>query len=154
MKKLIVLFFFVSTLANCYSQPDKVDLSDKVQLTYKDLLDLRLQILAAQMTSGSFRIIDMGRLDYPISISINEQNKIVFEIEKRLDNELTIEIQKEIIQEGFVFVKTAISELIRTDFPNLNFDYKQNLIGYWYFDRGVAAKAKWEKDKLEWIETK
>lgn len=151
MKKIILLTLMTISIGSCYSQYDKIGLSDKVQLTYKDFLNLRLQILATQITSGSYSIIDMGRLDYPVSISFDENNKIVFEVEKMLDSTLTLETQKEIIQEGFEFVNVAISELIRTDFSNLNFDCQNNIIGFWYFDRVVDAKAKWEKGKFEWI---
>jgi len=151
MKKTIVLIFFTLIIGNCYSQSEKVGLSDKVQLTYKDYLNLKLQILAAQMSSGSYIIIDIGRIDYPVSITINEQSKILFEIEKRLDTELAPETQKDIMEEGFVFVMTAISELIRRDFKNLNFDYQNDIIGYWYYNRIVSPKAKWEKGKFVWL---
>ena len=91
MKKILttlsLLFVFVISngqvifdnyKVNCYSQSEGVGLSDKVQLTYKDFLNLRLQILAAQLTSGSYSIIDMGRIDYPVSISFNKKKENVF----------------------------------------------------------------------------
>jgi len=138
----------------CDSKTKKVELTDNIKVTYKDILNLRLQILSTQMTSGSYSIIDMGDIDYPVSIHFNDQNKIVFEIEKRLDNKLSTEIQKEIIEEGFIFVKTAINELIRIEFENLNLNVNDNLLGYWYFNKGLNPIAKLEKGKFEWVENK
>ena len=78
-KKEFLLLILMSVLfANCYSQSNNIKLSDNIQLTYKDVLELRLQILAAQMTSGCYTIEDMGGIDDPVSIAINKQNKIVF----------------------------------------------------------------------------
>jgi hypothetical protein len=154
MRKLTLFLVLTFSLSQSFSQSNRVELSDKIQLTYGDLLDLRLQILAAQMTCGSFSIIDMGGIDYPVTIYINEDQRIVFEIEKNIDNKLPINTQREIIEEGFVFVKTAINELFRMNFKNLNFDLKNNLIGYWYYSKELDAKAKWEKGQFGWIEAK
>jgi hypothetical protein len=152
MRKILLLVSATLLLyMNCNSQSKNVKLSDYDTVTYKDMLDLRLQILAAQMTCGSYSIIDMGRLGFPVSISINDKNKIVFKIEGNLKDSLSKEIQKEIISEGFLFVETGITELIDDNFPDLNFDYSKNIIGYWYLADHHIPYAKWENGIFEWI---
>jgi hypothetical protein len=151
MKKYLISITVLLFGINCYPQLIKTELANKIQITYKDILELRLQILAMQMTSGTYRIINMSRIDYPVSIKINYPNKIVFEIEKEFKNNLSKEAQKNIIEEGFNFVKTGITELIRTNYPELNIDYTKDISGYWYYKEPDSPCAKWENDTFFWI---
>ena len=151
-KKESLLIILLSLLfANCYSQPNNIQLTDNIQLTYKDILELRLQILASQMTSGCYTIDDMGGIDDPVSIAINKQNKIVFKIEGDIDRQLLKEKQKEIMSEGFLFVNVGIYELIRMNFPKLNFDDSNDIMGFWYYKDAHDPCAKWVNNTFEWI---
>jgi hypothetical protein len=151
-KKEFLLIMLMSVLfVNCYSQPNNIKLSDNIQLTYKDILELRLQILAAQMTSGCYTIMDMGGIDYPVSISINKQNKIIFKIEGNLKSQLSKEKQKEIMSEGFLFVKVGITELISVNFPKLKFNDSNDINGFWYYKDAHDPCAKWGNNTFEWI---
>lgn len=151
MKKLVLTTLILILFLSCYSQSTKTTLSNKTQLTCKDLLDIRLQILAAQMTCGSYSIIDMGRIEFPVSISINDQNEIIFKIEGNLNNQLSKEKQKEIMSEGFLFVKTGITEMISEKFADINFDCNKNIVGYWYLKDAYDPCAKWVNEIFEWI---
>jgi hypothetical protein len=153
INKFPLLVIILVLFGSCNNEAKKPELSDKIQIKYKDILDLRLQILAAQMTSGSFSIIDMGSINYPVSISINDQNKIIFKIVKTLEKNLSEEIQKEIIQEGFEFVNTGIAEMIRKNLPGLDFDFNSNIIGYWYYDEYREPQAIWENSYFKWATT-
>ena len=46
--------------------------------------------------------------------------------------------------------KTGISELIRTEFKELNFDFEDNIIGFWYYKSSPIPEAKWENEKFTW----
>jgi len=151
MNKVILLILFSFFLTNCYAQSHEIKLSDKIELTYHDLLDLKLQVLAAQMSSGSYRIIDMGRIRFPVSISIDRYNRIVFKIEGDLDPNLSIDKHKEIMEEGFQFVEVGIKELIRLNFPLLEFDTFNNIIGYWIYLEANDPCAIWEKESFSWL---
>jgi hypothetical protein len=151
MKKLMLISIVMVLLLNCYSQTTKRALSDVTQITYKDLLDIKLQILAAQMTSGSYSIIDMGRLGFPISILINDQNKIIFSIEGDINNQLSEKKKREIISECCLFAETGLCEMIRKNFNELDYDYSKNIIGYWYYKDALEPCAKWENNNFGWI---
>jgi hypothetical protein len=149
MKRIFVFILIPLFQLNCHGQSNKMNLSDKIEITCKDLLDLRLQILAEQMTSGSYRILDMGKLGFPVSITINNKNKIEFKIEGITENQFSEEIQKNIMSEGFKFANVAINELIRTNFSNVNFDCSNDIIGYWYYKNDITPCAKWDKNVFE-----
>ena len=146
-------FMFLSI---AYPQNGKVKLTDETKLTIKDILDIRLQILAAQMTCGSYTIVDMGELHFPVSIRFKEENKIVFEIDGEIKPGYSKAIQEEIITESFNFVDVGIKELIRSNYPQLDFDFSNNIIGYWYYkeSEGHLPKAKWQSGKFSWITNK
>jgi hypothetical protein len=122
-------------------------LSQTTSLTVNDLLDLRLQILSAQMACGNYKIIDMGSIKFPVSIKI-EDFKIVFEIEGKLKPELSSEIKDDIMKENMKFVYVAISELIRMYFSKLYFNKDKNIVGYWYYILGRVPHAKWENGEF------
>jgi hypothetical protein len=105
MKRLILTLSIAFCVLTCYSQTKKHELSDSYNLTYKEIVNLKLQILATQMTCGSYVIRDMGSIDYPVSIYFNNKNKIVFDITNNVDQTISKEIQKNIMVEGFIFVK-------------------------------------------------
>lgn len=142
---LVIISFFT-----CYSQSNNIKLADTIHLTYKDVLDLRLQILAAQITSGCYTIEDMGGIAFPVSIRINNKNKIEFKTEGSFENKITKEQQKEIMSEGFLFVRVGITELIERHFSKINFN-KNDIVGYWYLKGAHDPCAKWEHDKFEWL---
>ena len=150
MKKLIFTLLISSCVLIGYSQSKQHELSDSCYLTYKDVLDIKLQILAAQMTCGSYRILDMGCIDYPVLISFKNKNQIIFIITSNVDQKLSKEIQENIMVEGFKFVKTGISELIRIEFKGLNLDLNKNIIGYWYLKDSLVPQANWENGKFIW----
>jgi len=91
MKNIVFIFLIFISFSTCYCQTNQIELTDKIQLTNKDLLDLKLQTLAAQMTCGSYRILDMGRINFPVSIEIDDKNEIIFTIEGNLDKNLSKE---------------------------------------------------------------
>ncbi len=150
MKRIPVFILLSLLLVNCYTQSNMIKLSDKIEITYKDILDLKLQILAAQMSCGSFKIIDMGKVEFPVSIKFNDQNKIEFEIEGDFDKDYSNDTRKEIMQESFKIVEVGIKELIRRDFPKLNFD-SNNIIGFWYYTESYDPSAKWEENTFTWM---
>jgi hypothetical protein len=153
MKKFRICLITIMAIlfTNCYSQSTSNKLADTIQLTYKDVLDLRLQILAAQITCGSYSIMDMGGVDYPVSIKINNKNKIIFKIEGTLKGQLTKEEQKEIMSEGFLFVQVGINELISEYFPKLSFKDSTDINGLWYYEGSYDPCAKWENGKFDWL---
>ncbi|MCK9401742.1 MAG: hypothetical protein M0Q51_17385 [Bacteroidales bacterium] len=148
MKKIIIIILTSFFLTNCYSQSDETKLSDKIELSYKDFLDLKLQILATQMSCGNYSISDMGKIRFPVSISLDDHNKIVFKIDGDLDTNLSNETRKEIMMEGFQFVQVGIKELLRLDFPEIKFDTFNNIIGFWYYSEAYDPCAKWEKNNF------
>ena len=148
--KIFLIAIMATLFTNCYSQSNS-KLSDTIQLSYKDVLDLRLQILAAQITCGSYSIMDMGGVDYPVSIKINNKNKIIFKIEGTLKGQLTKEEQKEIMSEGFLFVQVGINELTSEYFPRLSFKDSTDINGFWYYKGSYNSCAKWENSKFDWI---
>lgn len=154
MKKAYLFIVFSILMLYVYSQNNLMKLTDEVKLTYKDLVEIRLQLLAAQISSGSYTVIDMGNLHFPVSIRFNENNLIVFEIEGEIKSEHSQSIHEEIITESFVFVEVCIKELFRNNFPFLDFDYSDNIIGYWYYkeSEGRIPKAKWHNGSFFWIE--
>ena len=149
MKKIIsitsILIFFLFN--NIYPQELTTQLAEKVYLTKGDLLKLKLQILSSQITCGSYIIIDMGRLRYPVSI-ILENDVIVFNIEGKIDKKLSDAVKADIMKEGMEFVYIAISKLIREEFPDLIFDNKKNIIGNWYYVMGHLCHARWENGDI------
>jgi hypothetical protein len=151
MKKHLMLAFFLMLGVICYPQSLKTEPASKIQITYKDILELRLQILALQITSGTYKSPVKGKVDYSVMIVINYPKKIVFGIEKEVKNTLSKEAQQAIIQEGFVFVKTGITDLIRNNYPELNIDYTNDISGIWYLKNGDPPYAKWENDKFLWM---
>jgi|WetSurMetagenome_2_1015567.scaffolds.fasta_scaffold178620_2 hypothetical protein len=153
MKKFIVCVITIMAIlfTNCQSQSESNKLSDTIQLTYKDVLELRLQILAAQISCGSYNIMDMGGVGYPVSIKINNKNKINFKIEGTLTGQLTKEEQEEIMSEGFMFVQVAINEMIGEYLPQLTFRDSTDINGFWYLKGSYDPCAKWENSKFDWI---
>jgi hypothetical protein len=151
MKKHLILVFFLLFGVICYPQSLKTEPASKIQITYKDILELRLQILALQITSGTYKSPGKGKVDYSVMIVINYPKKIVFGVEKEVKNTLSKEAQQAIIQEGFVFVKTGITDLIRNNYPELNIDYTNDISGIWYLKNGDPPYAKWENDKFLWM---
>ena len=119
-----------------------------MELTVKDVLELKLQILAAQMSCGSYKIPDMGSLKFPVSIKIDKDNKIIFEIEGNMQSDLSKDIQKEVMKESMEFVNVGISEFLRRQFPFLNYDSKSNIIGFWYYKFGHLKHAIFENNEF------
>jgi hypothetical protein len=95
--------------------------------------------------------MDMGGVGYPVSIKINNKDKIFFKIEGTLTGQLTKEEQKEIMSEGFLFVQVGINELISEYFPQLRFKDSPNINGFWYYKGSYDPCAKWENGKFDWI---
>jgi len=151
MKKYFISLVILLLGINCYPQSIKTELAGKIQITYKDILELRLQILAMQITSGTYKSVDKGRIDYPVSIIISYPKKIVFEIEKELKSNESKEVQQNTIEGGFVFVKTGITELIRNNYPELDIDYSKDITGFWFLKNSDSPYAKWENGKFIWI---
>ena len=151
MKKYLISTLFLLSGIICYPQSVKTEPANKIQITYKDILELRLQVLALQITSGTYKSPEKGKVDYSVSIGISYPKKIVFGIEKEVKNTLSKEAQQNIIEEGFVFVKRSITELIRNNYPELNIDYTKDISGFWYLKNGDSPYAKWENDKFLWI---
>lgn len=153
MKKTYLTIICLIIMLNVYSQNNFMKLTDEVKLTYKDLVEIRLQLLAAQISCGSYTIIDMGKLRFPVSIGFNENDLIVFEIEGEIKPEYSQSIHEEIITESFVFVEVSIKELFRNHFRYLDYDFSNKIIGYWYYkeSEGRLAKAKWQNGKFSWI---
>lgn len=151
-KILLLLVAAISSFYGCQNQPKEMDILDKTDVTIKDILEIRLQILAAQMTCGSYRILDMGIIHYPINIRIDDNKKIIIEIvgDPRID--LSKDIQEEIMSEAFLFAQTGINELFLKDFPKIEFDVTKDIAGYWYLENAHEPCAKWENSTLSWIE--
>jgi hypothetical protein len=154
MKRILLITLgLLLIICNVFSQVNSKKLTDEIKLTYKDLIQIRLELLAAQISSGSYNIIDMGKLHFPVSIDFNEKNEIIFEIEGDIKPEYAKDIHEEIITESFFFVEISIKELFRNNHPQLNFDFSNNIIGYWYYEEseGRIPKAKWQSGKFFWI---
>ncbi len=152
MKKclfLILLFLLLS--GSCYAQFSKRSLSDTISVTTKDMLDLRLQLLAAQISSGSFKIYDLGRFGFPVSIKLDNDLKISFEIEGEIEQNMSQEIKNEIVSESMEYIVIAISEMIRVSFPMVEYDNAKDVIGYWYYKNGNIPRVKLENGKITWI---
>jgi hypothetical protein len=154
MKKQIIfgLIALISCYQTCNAQLDRKQLMQSVTFTLKDLLDLRLKILAAQMSSGSFYILDMGNVGFPVSIEINDTLKVIFKIRGSFNkSQLSIDEQKSVVEQSMKVVDVGISELFRYDFRRVRFDHKKDLIGYWYISESYYPSAKWENGKLIWL---
>jgi hypothetical protein len=151
MKKYLISIVVLLFCINCYPQTIKNELANKIQISYKDILELKLQILAIQITSGTYRLPEKGRVDYPVSININYPNKIVFGIEKELKKGQSGEAQKSTIEEGFNFVKNAITEMIKTNYPELNINYEKDISGFWYDKNTDSSCAKFENGEFVWM---
>jgi len=61
MKRHYIIIFLLLFYSVSYAQLKENQINEIVTLTVKDLLDLRLQILAAQISSGSYRILTQVR---------------------------------------------------------------------------------------------
>ncbi len=155
-KILVILNLLIVLIFSCYSQDKKIKLTDTYNLSVTELLDLRLQILSCQISCGNHKIIDMGSMNFPVSITLNEKNEIVFEIVGEINAELSKETHKEIITESFEFISVSINELLRNYFPLLEFENSSKVYGFWYYknSEGHIAKAKWINSKFEWINLK
>ena len=151
MKKYLLSIMVIVFCTNSNSQSLKTEFANKIQISYKDILELKLQILALQITTGTYRLTGSERTTYPVSISVNYPNKIVFEIENELKGNLSTERQKSLIEEGFNFVKTAIQDLIKTNYPELNIDHAIDITGYWRNKNSNSPDAKWENEKILWV---
>lgn len=164
MKKciLFVPIFLLSYCGTCHAQLDRKQLLQTVTLTLEDILDLRLKILAAQMSSGSFYILDMGSVGFPVSIEIgdslgalsksSDKRKVVFTIRGRIDDhQLSRDEQKEIIEQSIAVVNVGISQLFEYDFRQLRFDRNKDIVGYWYFSEASFPSAKWERGEFIWL---
>jgi len=145
---LLIIYFSLS----CYAQLSKKILSDTISITTEDMLDLRLQVLAAQISSGSYKIYDLGRFSFPVSIRLDNKSKISFEIEGEIKQNLSQEKKNEIVTESMEYIVIAISEMIRVSFPKINFEKNKDVIGYWYFKNGNVPRVKMENGKITWIE--
>jgi len=154
MKRYYIIFIiFLLCCSASYAQLKENQLKETIKLTVKDLLDLRLQILAAQMTSGSYKIWDMGRLGFPVSIRIDENLKIVYEIEGNLPSNLSKDAQRDVMKnECMMFVEVGICDLIERYFDKLDFNADRDLIGFWYFVEGSVPRAKMENGNFYWLE--
>ncbi len=147
----LILILLLSWHERCDAQLNAKQLTRRVTLTVRVLLDLRLQILAAQMSSNSFFILDMGSVGFPVSIEINDSLKIVFEIRGSFESKLARDAQETVIQESMAVVDAGIYELFRRKFPQINFDRNKDLIGYWYFSESQEPSAKWQNGKFSWL---
>jgi hypothetical protein len=150
MKRVYLTLIISYCFVTCFAQLNQHKLSDNYNITYKDLLEIKLQILSTQMTCGNYIILDMGTLGYPVSIYFDNDNKIIFKITKNIDQNLSRDLKKNIMEEGFNFVKTGISELIRTEFKGLIFDLNKDLLGLWHLANDPTPIAKWENGKFIW----
>ncbi len=152
-KHLVIIYLLLSFLiVNSYAQFSKKSLSDTISITTKDMLDLRLQILAAQISSGSFKIHDLGHFGFPVSIRLDNELKISFEIEGEIKHNLSQEIKKEIVSESMEYIVIAISEMIRLSLPKIKFDKTKDVIGCWYFKNGNVPRVKLKDGKISWVE--
>lgn len=164
MKKNIffISIFLLSCYGTCHAQLDTKQLQRTVTLTLEDLLDLRLKILAAQMSCGSFYILDMGSVGFPVSIEIgdslgavskrSDKRKVVFRIRGRFnDRQLSRDEQKELIEQSMAIVDVGISQLFEYDFRQLGFDRDKYIVGYWYFSEASYPSAKWENGEFRWL---
>jgi hypothetical protein len=143
---ILYLFSFESI-----AQLNKKQLAIEEQITVKEILDLRLQVLSAQISSGSYIILDLPRLTFPVSINIDDDLRIRFEINGNLPSDISKETKNGLVKGGMIFVQTAISELLRRNFPKIDFDRKKDILGFWYFGEGYVPLAKWENDNITWL---
>lgn len=150
MKKISCLIAIISIAlcSNNYCQLNNEKLGKKVQITVKDLIEIKLDILAVKISSGAYLQPDIGEYHFPIDIYLNSDNKIIFEIEKRFSNDLSLTEIKDSIRESMIFVVTGINDLMNTEFKELKYISEKSLIGYWRFPNDPELVACWEKDKL------
>ena len=145
------MLLFLSMSKVGYSQLNELELSKRVTITVKDLLDLRFQTLSAQLSSGSLKIHDLGRFSFPVSIRFEKDMRIVFEIEGNLEEGLSRTVQEDVMKEGMVFVNTAISLLIQKHFGELSYDGSKDVIGNWSYKNRLMPCAKWENNEFVWL---
>lgn len=151
MKKIIVLIILLIFCVESFAQLNRAELASEMTMTVQDFLDLRLQIFAAQISCGSYQILDYPPLTHPVSIDLDTDLRIRFEIEGDLDSNLSGKAKAGIIKSGMEFMRTAITELLRRNFPDIDFDRKKDIVGYWHFGGGNIPLAKWENGNLIWL---
>ncbi len=156
MKKICHLISVIVFAFNSYTycQLNSEKLKSTVQLTMQDLVEIKLDILAVKISSGSYLQPDIGEYRFPIDIYLNSDNKVIFEIEKGFPDDLNITQLRENIRESFILVIIGINDLMNTEFKELKFNSEKSLIGYWRFPNDPELVASWEKDKFKFYISK
>ena len=149
IKYVLILLIITCLNSSGIAQIDSKRLEQPMQLSQGDYLEMRLYILAAQLSSGSYIVHDLGpRLEFHVKIALDAQNRILIEITGKLDQSLSEELLKNSIEPSMYYVECAINLLMRYDFPQINFDKKSCIIGFWYCPMNPKPIAKWENGEV------
>ena len=75
----------------------------------------------------------------------------MFEIYGKLNIDLNKEAKRDVIEHAMTIIDVAVTELFEESFKQLNFDSKNDLIGFWYSNHDPEPIAKWEKGQFLWM---
>ena len=147
-----VMAGLVLTCGVCLAQLDTASLKKPVTLTVRQVLEMRLQLLAAQLSTKALRIEDMGSLDFPVLIEIAENGTIKFSLRGTFDRSLEQSVQEEILERNMSIVTLLIRSLVREAFPQVKLQSPRDIEGLWYPGEAYYPKATWEGNRLKWID--
>jgi hypothetical protein len=148
------LVFFLSLPCTGSSQIRSSELEKEYQISLRDFIELNLAILSAQISSGSYYFFDLPKPNFFTSIELSSDNTIRFEIDKKEFSAMTDSDLFEIIRGDIEFMRICIIDFMQKNFPDIEFDTTNGIIGSWNFDESSILMAKLEGGKIIYLRKK
>ncbi len=144
---LIVLYF-----GNLFSQLDINNLTKSLEMRKIDFLNIYLENLSARISSKSYYIGDMGYVEIPVAINLNDSLFIEFNLHGKINKNYSEAEIKSTIERYMNIVVISLSELMNNQFPDINFKMERDIVGYWCPEHSFMYSAHWGNGKFIWAE--
>ncbi len=150
MKLLIILMFVLSFPMLGLAQLSDVNMNKNKELSYKEYLQIKLDILSSKLSSGSYQT-EKGRLDFPVDIYLDDSCFIKIDI--YLDcSKQEVERDIEIVKDQYHVVVAGILEVVQNALPQYQVDRKElvnNILkSYLYINADTLPIGKWIGDNF------
>ena len=130
-------------------------LQDDISISYREYLQLRLDILSSQISNGSIYFIDLPSNTITNSININESgilDAVIYLDRVKDEQNLSKNTIKEIHIESLIYFKLCITTMMSKYFHEYKYNEKHDLIiNAFYKSEGLHPSVfKYEKDEIIW----
>lgn len=144
-----LLLTFAATRA--VAQIPQKSLLSKPNITTRDYLELWLNIYSNLLTTGAFAPSDMGKVGCPVTLRIDAENRIHFDLYEDYDTAITRAQNAKFTKLSISIVIAAVEGMFASHFPQIRFNARKDFVGSWYSANGLVQQARWRSGGLHWV---